>query len=124
MSPTVSTPALIMTAAIEAKEGREVATSTIPNAFIQMEQAKTDKEREWYTLKIRGKPAHLLVEIDPETYKPYLTKENGHDIIYVRVLKAIYCMLQSALLFYKKLCMDLKDSGFKVNDYNPCLANK
>ena len=44
MSPTVSTPALFMTAAIEAKEGRDVATCDIPNAFIQTEQAKTDKD--------------------------------------------------------------------------------
>jgi len=124
MSPTVSTPALFMTAAIEAHEGRDVATCDIPNAFIQTEQAETDKDGQRYTMKIRGKLAHLLVEIDPETYKPYLTKENGHDIIYVRVLKAIYGMLQSALLFYKKLRMDLETSGFKVNDYDPCVANK
>ena len=33
-------------------------------------------------------------------------------------------MLQLALLFYNKLRKDLKDSGFKVNPYNPCVANK
>ena len=76
MSPTVSTPALFVTAAIETKEGRDVATCDIPNAFIQTEQAETDKDGQQYKMKIRGKLAHLLVEIDPETYKPYLTKEN------------------------------------------------
>ena len=75
-------------------------------------------------MKICGKLAQLLVEINPGTYQPFLTQENGHDIIYVRVLKAIYGMLQSALLFYKKLRMDLEESGFEVNPYNPCVANK
>jgi len=60
----------------------------------------------------------------PRDIQALPTKENGHDIIYVRVLKAIYGMLQSALLFYKKLCMDLEDSGIQVNDYDPCVANK
>jgi hypothetical protein len=34
-SPTVSTKAMLLTAVIEAEEGREVATCNIPNAFIQ-----------------------------------------------------------------------------------------
>ena len=45
-------------------------------------------------------------------------------VLYVKVLKAIYGMLQSALLFYNKLRKDLEDSGFEVNPYNPCVANK
>ena len=40
------------------------------------------------------------------------------------VKKAIYGMLQSALLFYKKLRGDLEEQGFKVNPYDPCTANK
>ena len=33
-------------------------------------------------------------------------------------------MLKSALLFYKKLRGDLESAGFKINPYNPCVANK
>ena len=33
-------------------------------------------------------------------------------------------MLKTALLFYKKLRRWLEDSGFEVNPYNPCVANK
>ena len=32
--------------------------------------------------------------------------------------------MQSALLFYRKLCSELEDHGFKVNPYDPCFANK
>ena len=33
-------------------------------------------------------------------------------------------MLQASLMFYKKLQKDLKEIGFKVNPYNPCVANR
>jgi hypothetical protein len=36
-SPTVSTEATMITAVIEAKEGRDIATCDIPNAFVQAE---------------------------------------------------------------------------------------
>ena len=32
-------------------------------------------------------------------------------------------MLQSSLLFYRKLRKDLEAEGFKVNPYDPCVAN-
>ena len=33
-------------------------------------------------------------------------------------------MMESSLLFYKKLCNDLKQQGFEINPYDPCVANK
>ena len=33
-------------------------------------------------------------------------------------------MLKSALLFYRKLIVDLTDLGVTLNLYNPCVANK
>jgi hypothetical protein len=38
--------------------------------------------------------------------------------------KALYGMLQSSLLYYKKFRKDLKEIGFKVNPYDPCVANR
>jgi hypothetical protein len=32
--------------------------------------------------------------------------------------------MKSALLFYKKLVKELKEMGFEINPYDPCLANK
>ena len=42
----------------------------------------------------------------------------------MKVQKALYGMLKSALLFYSKLRNDLIQEGFKVNLYDPCVANK
>ena len=45
-------------------------------------------------------------------------------MLYVLVSKALYGMLRAALLFYRKLHRDLEDMGFKVNPYDPCVANR
>ena len=42
----------------------------------------------------------------------------------VEVLKALYGMLQSSLLFHKKLRKDLVQEGFKMNLHDPCVANQ
>jgi hypothetical protein len=38
--------------------------------------------------------------------------------------KALYGMLQSALLYYKKFKKDIEQIGFEVNPYDPCVANQ
>ena len=37
--------------------------------------------------------------------------------------KALYDLLQSALIFYKKLRKDLETYGFVINPYDPCVVN-
>ncbi len=44
--------------------------------------------------------------------------------MYVIVLRAIYGMLQSALMFYEQFRKDLESYGFVFNPYDPCVANK
>ena len=41
----------------------------------------------------------------------------------MRLAKALYGCLKSALLFYQKLSGDLVKQGFKINPYVPCVAN-
>jgi hypothetical protein len=38
--------------------------------------------------------------------------------------KALYGMLQSALLYYKKFKKDIEQIEFKINPYDPCVANR
>ena len=40
------------------------------------------------------------------------------------VKRVIYRCLKIALLFYKKLVEDLRNHGFKINLYDPFVANK
>ena len=118
-SPTVSLPSILLTCTIEAHENREVAVVDIPNAFPQ-----TDNIGEWVIMKIKGELVLILVQTCPELYKPFLTDEKGIPTLYVQIDKALYGMLQSSLLFYKKLVKDLTKNGFIINPYDPCVANK
>jgi hypothetical protein len=58
-------------------------------------------------------------------YRKYITIDRkGKAILYVKMQKAIYGLLRSALLFYRKLVADLESTGFIINPYDPCIANK
>ena len=77
------------------------------------------------TILLRGKMVELLVKLQPELYPKYvITSKNGEPMLYVKLLKALYGLLRSALLFYKKLRGDLENMGFEVNPYDLCVANK
>jgi len=117
-SPTVSLESIFLTCVIDAEENRDVAVVDIPNAFIQT--AHTGNK---VILKIKGQLAEILCRCAPHIYRSYITYEDKIPVIYVEVLKAIYGLLESALLFYKKLRKDVERIGFKVNPYDPCVAN-
>jgi hypothetical protein len=109
---------------IEAKEERDVMTCDIPNAFIQAYLPKKEPGEDRVVMKITGVLAIMLIDINPELYRPAVVLENRKKVIYVEVLKAIYSMLEAALLWYKTFRKDLEDNGFIFNPYNPCVAKK
>ena len=122
-SPTVMTESVLLTAAIEAHENRDVATWDIPNAFIQTAVEELDKDGDRIVMKIRGAMVDMLLEIDPE-HEHYVVWERGQKVLYVHILRAIYGMLMSGLLFYKKFRKAIEARGYEVNPYDPCVANK
>jgi hypothetical protein len=119
-SPKAATESILLTATIDAEEGRDVTPVDILNALVQ---TKFDNKQEKVIMKIRGILVDMLIEINSEMYRSYIVYEGSHRVIYVRMLRALYGMIQSALLFYKKCRSDIETIGFKVNDYNPCVAN-
>ena len=50
--------------------------------------------------------------------------EKGRTFLYVIPKKMIYNSLRLALLFYERLVVDIRDKGFELNPYNPCVTNK
>ena len=116
--PTVTTDGFIITSTIEAHEVRDVAVADIPNAFINA------NNYEKTLILLKGKLAEFKVQIDPQMYQKYITTSSKSEpMLYVRLSKALYGLLQSALLFYSKLRTELEDFGFAVNPYDPCVAN-
>jgi hypothetical protein len=75
-------------------------------------------------MKITGVLVNMFVNINPELYRPAMVLENRKKVLYIEVLKAIYGMLEAALLWYKTFRKDLEDIGFIFDPYSPCMANK
>ncbi len=47
----------------------------------------------------------------------------GQKLLYIKLAKALYGMMKSALLLYRKLITELREKGFELNPYDPCVAN-
>jgi hypothetical protein len=75
-------------------------------------------------MKLEGVMAEAILKIDPKQYTKYVVNENGKDVIYVILAKALYGTLQAALLFWQNLSAQLEKWGFKINPYDFCVANK
>jgi hypothetical protein len=74
---------------------------------------------------LKGRLAELMVQVAPNLYRIYITfDKKGTAILYIKMQKALYGLLRSALLFYKKLVANLESDGFMLNPYDPCVANK
>jgi len=123
-SPTASLESHFLCAVLDAKEGRDVMTADIPNAFIQAELPPPKEGEDGVVMKITGVLVDLLVDMSPEIYGPYVVLEKGRKVLYVRVLRALYGMLSAALRWYQKFRKDLEGIGFKFNPYDPCVANR
>jgi len=118
-SPTVSTDGLLIATAIDGYEEHDVCIMDIPGAFLQAEND------EFILMLLRGKLAEMMAKIDPGLYRKYVTMSaKGQPMLYVKLNKALYGLLRSALLFYNKLVGELEDMGFVLNPYDPCVANR
>jgi len=94
-SPTVALESVLVTAAIDARENREVLTIDIPGAFLH---ATND---DYVVMRMNGTLAELMAKTDPKLYRKYLTDEKGKKVLYLCLQKALYGMMKSALLFYR-----------------------
>ena len=121
-SPTAALESVLLTATIDAAKGRDVAIMDIPNAFVQTKLKDKDGK---VIMRMRGKLAELMVKTAPEIYSKYITFNlKGEMVLYVCLLNALYGIMKAALLFYKRFVGDLLSIGFKLNPYDPCVANK
>ena len=121
-SPTVATEALLLTCLIDAMEHRDVATVDIPGAFMQSDMEGIHGETTY--MKLEGKTVDILKKLDPKLYEKHTTYENGKQILYVKLEKALYGTIQASLLFWKNLTKTLQEDGFVINPYDWCVANK
>ena len=118
-STTLSTEGLIITCAIGDHADQELEWVDIPIAYIY---TLTDEEV-IMLLKVTFK--ELMVMVYPLVYRKYVIYNIKEvPILYVNMNKVLYVILKRSLLLYKKLRGELESSGFEINSYDPCVANK
>ena len=121
-SPTVLTDTVLLSYIIDAQEHRDVATIDITNAFIQT-CIKNIEDTE--NIIVRGALVDALVEIAPDIYGPYVrTDKKGVKTLILRCHNTIYGTMVTSILHYKTFSRMIKHLGFKINPYDPCVANR
>ena len=90
-SPTVSLEAMMISCCIDAKEGRYVVVTTdIPGAFLHANM----ESRVHMTME--GTIAEHVAKLEPAIYRKYIWHDKkGKAMLYVRLKKALYGMLQA-----------------------------
>jgi len=115
--PTMAMESVFITAIIHAH--KDVACFDIPGAFLHADI------NEDITMVLKGRLAELMVQVVPNLYSKYITVDRkGMAILYVKMRKALYGLLRSALLFFNKLVADLEGDGFVLNPYDSCVATR
>ena len=116
-SPTVSTEALLCTLVVDAHQDRYVATADIKGAYLHAEMD------DYVLVKLDGEVVDVFCELNPR-YKDFVVMEGNKKVLYMRLIKALYGCVKSALLWYELYTDTLKDMGFELNPYDLCVANK
>jgi len=90
--PTVSLEALMLSCAIDAKEGRYTVVADIPGAFLHADM------NEDVHMVLEGTIAELIVKLEPSLYRKHIWyTQKGKPMLYVQLRKALYGTLQAAL---------------------------
>ena len=74
-------------------------------------------------MKIQGALVDILIQIE-SSYAEFVVEEKRQPVLYIHIVRALYGLLDSAMLFYKNLSTDLVGYGFKIDTYDPYTANK
>jgi hypothetical protein len=99
-SPMVATDSILISATIDAHKGCNIATIDIPGAFMN---AYNDKDT---IMLLKRRLAKLMVQVDPHLYCKYIIhNKKNWPLLYVKLTKAIYGLLKSALVFTESLLM-------------------
>jgi hypothetical protein len=114
----VSTGAILIVAAIAAKENRAVGSIDWPGAFLNSPMPQDGDHM--VLMRLNKFLTSVLVEINP-SYEKFVNK-NGTCV--VRLNKALYGCVESASLWYDKLSGDLIKLGYVTNKADMCIFNR
>lgn len=107
----MATDALLLSILIDAHEGRDVAGAYLKAYMTDL-----------VIMKFTGETVDILCKMNPRHAK-FVVVENGVKVLFVKLIKALYGCVKSALLWYELFSTTLKAMGFELNPHDPCIAN-
>jgi hypothetical protein len=83
-----------------------------------------DDAKDCVIIRITGVIVDWLVKVAPKVYASYVTTNSkGIKSLLVECYNAIYGTMVAGLLYHRKFSSSLKNRGFRVNPYDPCVWN-
>ena len=104
---------------INSHEGRSVQTFDVPVAYLHAPLPDDKVVR----MEFEGEFVDIICEVNPE-YENFVIYEKGKKVLFMLILKAIYGMIEIALLWYDLFSTIILGLGFKLNPYERCISNK
>ena len=101
---------------INALERRVVATADVAGAYLNADMD------DYVLMCLVGDDVDLMCDVNP-SYGPYVTREGRKRVLYLRLAKALYGCVKSAMLWYRLFTSTLQGLGFVLNPYDSCVAN-
>jgi len=82
-SPTISLEAVMILCTIDAKEGRHIVVTDIPEEFLHADMEET------VHMLLEGTTAELIMKLEPRMYRKYIWKnKEGKRMLYIQLGKA------------------------------------
>lgn len=72
-------------------------------------------------MRFTGKSVDIMCRMN-QKYEKFVDTKDGNMVSYVRLVKALYEFVNFAVLWYHIFTGTLKEMGFVLNPYNPCIA--
>ena len=85
----------LSTLIVDAHEGRDVAIFDVPGAYLMTDMP----EDKCILLKIKGEFVDIICKVKPK-HKKNVRVENELRVIYLKLMKALYVCMESALMWY------------------------
>ena len=82
-SPTLQLESLLLSLLIDAHENRHVGTADVAGAFLLANMI------DFVLVKLKGESVSIMCKMNP-SYKQYVTIENGKEVLYLQLVKALY----------------------------------
>ena len=116
-SPTVGLESLMLSLMIDAYEKRDVATADVAGAFLK------GNMDDFVMIKLINEEVDIMCKVDPKYGDYVIHGKNGRITLFMKLNKALYGCMKSAIIWYETFVTTLKGLGFKRNPYDPCVAN-